>query len=126
MKTKRATLFFLMIIMTISFMTGCVTPMGMTSSSTPLHNRAIVEILGQAEGSDWSWSLLGLWSVGLPNMDKAINKAIASKNGDALINVRWYEKHYYFVLFSVTKVIVTGQVIKTVPVETKEQMKQKR
>ena len=94
--------------------------MGMTSSSTPLHNRVIVENLGQAEGSDWSWSLLGLWSVGMPDMDKAINKAIASKNGDALINVRWYEKHYYFVLFSVTKVIVTGQVTKTAPFETKE------
>lgn len=114
------------IILTIALLTGCVTPMGMTASSTPLHNRVIVENLGQAEGSDWSWSLLGLWSVGMPDMDTAINKAIASRNGDALINVRWYEKHYYFVLFSVTKVIVTGQVIKTVPVETKEQTKQKR
>lgn len=116
----------LIIMITIVFLTGCVTPMGMTASSTPLHNRIIVENLGQAEGSDWSWSLFGLWSVGRPDMDRAIHEAIASKNGDALINVRWYEKHYYFVLFSVTKVIVTGQVIKTAPVETKEQVKQKR
>lgn len=126
MKTNRATPFFFMIIITLSCMIGCVTPMGMTSSSTPLHNRVMVENLGPAEGNDWSWSLLGLWSFGMPDMDKAINNAIASKNGDALINVRWYEKHYYFVLFSVTKVIVTGQVIKTEPVETKEQIKQKR
>jgi hypothetical protein len=116
----------IIIFITALALLSCVTPMGMTSSSTPLHNRVIVENLGQAEGSDWSWSLLGLWSVGMPDMDKAINKAIASKNGDALINVRWYEKHYYFVLFSVTKVIVTGQVIKTAPFETKEQIKQKR
>ncbi len=114
------------IMITIAFLDGCVTPMGMTSSSTPLHNQTIVENLGQAEGNDWSWSLLGLWSVGRPDMDKAINEAIASKNGDALINVRWYEKNYYFVLFSVTKVIVTGQVIKTIPAEAKEQIKQKR
>ncbi|NMB65960.1 MAG: hypothetical protein GYA16_13940 [Spirochaetes bacterium] len=116
----------LIIMITIVLLTGCVTPMGMTASSTPLHNRIIVENLGQAEGSDWSWSLFGLWSVGRPDMDRAIDEAIASKNGDALINVRWYEKHYYFVLFSITKVIVTGQVIKTAPVETKEQVKQKR
>ncbi len=111
--------------MAISFLTGCVTPMGMTASSTPLHNRVVVENLGQAEGSDWSWSLLGLWSMGRPDIDKAINQAIESKNGDALINVRWYEKQYYFVLFSVTKVIVTGQVIKTAPLETKEPAKKR-
>ncbi|MEJ5360793.1 MAG: hypothetical protein WHV26_01925 [Spirochaetota bacterium] len=116
---------FLLLFMITAVITSCVTPMGMTSSSTPLYNKTITENLGQAEGSDWSWSLLGLWSIGKPDMDKAINNAIASKNGDALINVRWYEKHYYFVLFSITKVIVTGQVVKTVPVEIKES-KQKR
>ncbi len=114
---------FVMILITV--LISCVTPMGMTSSSTPLYNKTITENLGQAEGSNWSWSLLGLWSIGRPDMDKAINNAIASKNGDALINVRWYEKHYYFVLFSITKVIVTGQVVKTSPVEIKE-TKQKR
>ncbi|MEW6527838.1 MAG: hypothetical protein AB1444_14370 [Spirochaetota bacterium] len=116
----------ILIIIVTAFFNGCVTPMGMTASSTPLHNRIIVENLGQAEGSDWSWSIFGLWSVGRPDLDTAIHKAIASKNGDALINVRWYEKQYYFVLFSVTKVVVTGQVIKTAPIETKEQIKQKR
>lgn len=97
----------------------------MTASSTPLHNKVIVENLGQSEGSDWSWSLLGLWSIGRPDIDKAINEAIASKNGDALINVRWYEKHYYFVLFSVNKVIVTGQVIKTAPIALNEPAKKR-
>lgn len=108
----------IIIIIAVAFFTGCVTPMGMTASSTPLHNKVIAENLGQAQGSDWSWSLLGVWSVGRPDIDKAINEAIASKNGDALINVRWYQKHYYFVLFSVTKVIVTGQVIKTAPAQS--------
>ncbi|MGB4269073.1 MAG: hypothetical protein WBK20_07815 [Spirochaetota bacterium] len=121
----KKTALFLLLFMITAVITSCVTPMGMTSSSTPLYNKTITENLGQAEGSDWSWSLLGLWSIGKPDMDKAINNAIASKNGDALINVRWYEKHYYFVLFSITKVIVTGQVVKTVPVEIKES-KQKR
>ncbi|MCX8123901.1 MAG: hypothetical protein N3F66_07020 [Spirochaetes bacterium] len=119
-------IFHIAIIITgIAFLHGCVTPMGMTSSSTPLHNKVIIENLGQAQGSDWSWSLFGLWSVGRPDMDNAINEAIASKNGDALINVRWYQKHYYFVLFSVTKVIVTGQVIKTAPATLNEPPKKR-
>lgn len=105
---------------------GCVTPMGMTSSSTPLHNRVIVENLGSSEGTDWSWSLFGLWSVGRPDIDKAINEAIASKNGDTLINVRWYEKSYYFIFFSINKIIVTGQVVKTTTSDIKDASKQKR
>lgn len=91
---------------------ACVTPMGMTSSSTPLEGKKVASNLGKAEGRDSAWSVLGLWSIGRPDIDKAIEEAVKSKNGDAIINVRWYEKTYYFVFASYTELIVYGDVIK--------------
>jgi len=91
---------------------ACVTPMGMTASTTPLEGKKIEQNLGKAEGSDSTWSLFGIWSMGRPDIDEAIREAVTDKGGDAMINVRWYEKTYYLVLFSVTRLIVTGEVVK--------------
>ena len=101
--------FFIGLILSLS---SCITPRGMTSSSTPIHGKNIAEYLGKAEGSDSSLSILSLFSIGRPDIDEAIEEAINSKGGDALINVRMYEKTYFFLLITYTRVIITGDVIK--------------
>jgi len=97
----------------LAVLTGCVTPMGMTASTTPLQGKEM-EMLGKAEGSDTAWSVLGVFSVGRVDIDKAIERAVAQKGGHALINVRWYETTYYFILCSVNQLTVTGDVVKFV------------
>jgi len=99
------------IILLSILLSGCVTPMGMTSSTTPVQGREM-ENLGRAEGSDKTMSVFGIWSVGRPDIDKAIKMAVDSKGGDALINVSWYDRTYYFIVFSINEVIVCGDVVK--------------
>ena len=91
---------------------SCVSPIGLTSSSTPLQGKIIEENLGASEGSHGSVAVLGLYSIGRPDIVIAIDEAVKKKGGDALINVRLYESTSYFVLFSYTKVIVKGEVIR--------------
>jgi hypothetical protein len=91
---------------------SCVSPIGLTSSSTPLQGKIIEENLGASEGGHGSVAVLGLYSIGRPDIDIAIDEAVKKKGGDALINVRLYESTSYFVLFSYTKVIVKGEVIR--------------
>lgn len=93
-------------------LSSCITPRGMTSSSTPIQGKKIAENLGKAEGSDGSFSIISLFSIGRPDIDEAIKEAVNSKDGDALINVRMYEKNYFFLLITYTQVIITGDVIK--------------
>ncbi|MDH5719179.1 MAG: hypothetical protein OEZ13_01025 [Spirochaetia bacterium] len=96
----------------IFFVNACVTPMGMTASSTPLQEKIIEENRGKAEGSDSVYSLLFFIPLGYPDIDKAIENAVKSKEGDALINLRWYEKKYEFLIFGKTSIVVTGDVVK--------------
>ena len=42
----------------------------------------------------------------------AIENALKKKKADALINVRWYEKKYHFILFSHSTVLVEGEAVK--------------
>lgn len=91
---------------------SCVTPIGMTSSSTPIHGKKIVKNLGRAEGNSGTFSVLSLFSIGRPDIDKAIEEAVKSKGGDGLINVRMYEKTYFFLVVTYTEVIVSGDVVK--------------
>ena len=92
-------------------LSSCVTPMGMTASTTPVGGKK-VEVLGKGEGSDSTWSVLGLWQVGRTDVDQAIREAVATHKGDALINVTWQERTYWCVLFSITTLEVKGDVVR--------------
>ena len=95
------------------FMASCTTaPICATASITPLQGKLVAENLGNAEGSDTAISILGLFMIGRPDIDRAITKAVSAKNGDTLINVRCYETSSYFILFSLTTVKVEGDAIK--------------
>ena len=108
------------------FSSGCVTPGGITSSSTPIQNREY-EVLGKEKGkSNYSGAIFGLWTIGTPDLNVAIKDAVKKKNGDAMINVQWYERTYYFVLFSLHRVYVVGDIIKFKGNENKEILKVKK
>ncbi|PKL37533.1 MAG: hypothetical protein CVV44_14385 [Spirochaetae bacterium HGW-Spirochaetae-1] len=113
MKYTRFKLMLTILSLSLTVLTGCVTPMGMTASTTPLQGKEM-EMLGKAEGSDTVWSVLGVFPVRRVDIDKAIERAVAQKGGHALINVRWYETTYYFILGSVDKLTVTGDVVRFV------------
>ena len=102
----------LAIIILAFLLSSCVTPGGITASSTPLHNKKY-DVVGESKGkSNYSWSLFGVWSFGKPDVGKAVNDAVKKKEGDAMVNVKWYEKTYYFILFSLHRVYVEGDVVK--------------
>lgn len=105
-------------------LSACVTtPMGITSSATPLQGKVIAENLGHSEGRDSTVAILGLWTIGSPDIDSAIQSAVTAKAGDTLINVRYYKRTSYFILFSITRFTVEGDVIKF---KTDDQTKKKK
>ena len=112
MMRKTRIISLILLLSTVLFFSCSTIPMGMTSSTTPLKGRVIFENSGRSEGEARSLSVLGLWMIGKPDIDLAIENAVRRKNGDALINVRWYEKTSYYLLFSITTVNVVGDVVK--------------
>ena len=110
---KQRNLFIIAILFISVVFSSCITvPITVTSSTTPLHDKKIGENLGKTKGSDLTGSVFCLWMVRRPDIDKAIERALKKKGGDALINVTCYEESMYFILFSLTKVIVEGEAVK--------------
>ncbi|MBN1495159.1 MAG: hypothetical protein JXA07_00220 [Spirochaetes bacterium] len=102
-----------LIVFTILLNTQCITtPVGLTSSSTPVQEKKIIENYGPVQGSDRVWSVFGLWMIGRPDIDRAIQDALKQKGGDALINVTCYEKSAWFFFVSSHRVIVQGEAIR--------------
>jgi hypothetical protein len=92
---------------------GCVTtPVCITSSNTPVNGKSVQENLGETRGSDSAISILGLWMVGRPDTGAAIDEAINGKKADALINIQCYQETAYYILFSLTTVVVEGEAVK--------------
>ena len=92
---------------------SCITaPVCLTSSTTPIQEKAVMQNLGKTEGTSSTWSVLGLWMIGRPDIGAAIDEAVQKKDGDALINVRCYETFRWYLLFSTTTVRVEGEAVK--------------
>jgi len=102
---------FILLILATALLSACVSPMGMTSSTTPLEGRTY-ETLGKGSGSSNAFSVLGLWQVNRTDIDEAIREASRQKNGDALINVTWQERTYWFILIGWHKLEIKGEVIR--------------
>ncbi|MBN2403398.1 MAG: hypothetical protein JXN64_13520 [Spirochaetes bacterium] len=101
----------------IIFFIGCMlscatTPVSVTSSNTPLNEKRIAENLGKVEGVSFPcYSIFGIWMLGWPDIQSAIDSALAENGADALINIKCYEKWTYFLFFSITTVIVEGEAV---------------
>jgi hypothetical protein len=94
-------------------LSGCktTTPVGISSSIAPMHNKKIVKQLGHTSGSDSAYSLLSLWMIGKPDTEAAIQQALEKKGADTLVNIKIYETYTTFGLWSVTTVIVEGDAL---------------
>jgi hypothetical protein len=68
--------------------------------------------MGPSTGSHMGYSLFGLWMIDNPDIEKAVNRAIDKKQGDAMINVNWNETTSWFIIISTHTVEVNGEVIK--------------
>jgi len=111
MKTK--TIIAICAIAISAALSGCsTTPISMAASNTPLQGIQVKENLGKTEGTNSAVSVLGLFMIGHPDLEIALKAAIKAKEGDALINIRCYESYKYFLIFSLTTVIVEGEAVK--------------
>lgn len=95
------------------FLSGCVMmPGGVAASSTPINGRDYVE-LGRARETDSRIYLLWFLPISGPNTIRdAINDAVKSRNGDALINVTVESYSQWWILFSRYATRVEGEVIR--------------
>ena len=67
---------------TLILQLSCITtPVTVTSSTTPMHDKKVSSNYGRVQGAHRAWSVFGLWMVGRPDIDIAIQEAL-KKNGD--------------------------------------------
>ncbi len=103
---------FLFLIAALLLEHACITsPVAVTSSTTPVHDKKIIMNYGPVQGSHRVWSVFGLWMVGRPDIELAIQDALKKKGGDALVNVSCYEKTSWFFFVSENKVVVEGEAV---------------
>ena len=98
-------------IIIIIFIASCSTIEYKADSTTPLNDRAYAE-LGKTKGTGRAWSLFGLWMFGRPDMDDAIQDALAKNSGDALINVTSHQERMWFLFFAIDTLTIDGKAIK--------------
>ncbi len=100
----------------LTFLPGCLYKLqnfgGMQPSSGPLKSVSY-KSLGKAKGMASSFNLFHLFTITeKADIDYAINEAIGKKQGDALINIRYYKDTDFWFVGTVDKIIVEGEVIK--------------
>jgi opacity protein-like surface antigen len=96
---------------------GCATiPQGTAPSSSPLVSEdgkaREYQVIGRAEGSAGHFTLFGIIPFGRSDIDAAIQDAIATYQGDNLVNVRYYVNSAFYLVGSSTSITVQGDVIK--------------
>jgi hypothetical protein len=108
----RKRILFIFLMVALLMQSACITsPVTLTSSTTPVHDKKIIMNYGPVQGSHRVWSVFGLWMVGRPDIDLAIQDALKQKGGDALINVSCYQKTSWFFFVSMHKVVVEGEAV---------------
>ncbi len=104
----------LSVILTVGMATaGCVhLPGGISDSSTPLEGKSY-SVVGSVEGTSSRVALLGILPLsGANRTDEALERAVKSKNGDALINVTVEFVREFWILWTSDTTIVRGEAIK--------------
>lgn len=114
-------IFRLMIFPTLllALLSGCVmAPGGVASSNTPINGRTYKEV-GFADRTDSRVYILGVLPIsGANTIRDAINDAIESRDGDALINVSVESYSQWWILFTRHVTRVQGDVIRfTSPIQ---------
>ena len=93
---------------------GCSTTMpgGLSDASAPA-TYGNYTVLGPAEGTSKGTIVFGI-QASKPDLQQAIEQAVRTRDGDALVHERWYSKTTNWVILPVTtvEVIVHGDVVK--------------
>ena len=114
-----------LIILTVLLVYSCSTiPVGISPSTTPLHNKVISTNMGTVEGEHRTYSIFCIWMIDKPDIDLAIANALGKKNGDALINVRCYKNDTWLLFIGLHSVTVVGEAVKLKEEEQKEEEEQ--
>lgn len=101
----------------VSTLAGCASiPQGTAPSATPLVSENGIsrsyEVLGRGEGSAGHFTLFGFIPFGRTDIDKAIHEAVATYQGDNLINVNYNVNSIFYFIGTFTSITVKGDVIK--------------
>jgi len=126
MRDKIKLVMFIAIAAAVFSSCSSTAPISYTSSITPMEGKRIVEYLGNTQGKDSAYSILGIYMIGRPDLDLALRSAIEKKSGDTLINVSCYETYSWYIFFSRTTVTVEGEAVRFVPDNTDRGKGQKR
>jgi len=112
MKAKRACRVLSVILLGI-ILTGCAhIPGGIAASTVPIEGRSYVN-LGRVKQTDNMFALFGIFALTKPNSTRrAIDTAVQSRGGDAMINVTVEYTAHYVVLFNRYMTTVEGDVIR--------------
>jgi hypothetical protein len=86
-------------------------PAGVAPSASPITNTNY-EVLGKSTGSASHIALLGFIPLGKADIEAAIQEAIKKKDGDALINVRYWQRSIWLCIATKITFEVEGDVIK--------------
>ncbi len=96
----------------LALMACATVPGGLAASTTPIEGRKY-SILSKAAGSSNRIAFLGILPLTGPNtVREAVEEAITSAGGDALIDVTVDGYTQYWILFSRTVTRVTGTAIR--------------
>ncbi len=100
-------------ILALILSTGCATrPGGIASSTTPLEGHQY-RVLGDVEGTDTHFALLGIIPLtGSNTLQEAIDDALDSEGADALIDVTVDFHWEFWILFSRSVTSVQGKAIR--------------
>jgi hypothetical protein len=95
------------------FAIGCShVPGGISASSTPIEGRAYTS-LGKAVGTDSHVMLFGIIPIKGSNSTRAaLDAAVASRGGDAMINVTVESYAQFWVVFTRRVITIEGDVIR--------------
>ena len=100
-------------VMVLTLTAGCVNrPGGIAASTTPLNNQEY-QVLGNVEGTDTHFALLGILPLtGANTTQEAVEDALTSKGADALLDVTVDFHWEYWILFSRSVTAVQGNAIR--------------
>ena len=100
-------------VLVLTLLSGCVmAPGGVAASSTPINGREYIQ-LGYAKETDSRFYLLGLIPITGANTSRdAIDEAVRSRGGDALINVTVESYAQWWIVVTRFTTRVEGDVIR--------------
>jgi len=103
----------LVLIATVGLL-GCMAmPAGLTGSTYPITANDSYTEIGPASGSAWGVNILGIPVGELSPAKKAIERALTSSGGDALINNTTMESRMFFLWFvTIYQTKVNGTAVK--------------